>query len=201
MQHHGAQTRLIDFTRDINIALYFACQPDNKEELAIYAVDLCKIRRIEEALNFYREEYYYDEQKWTDSMLFYLNRKLEVNYFEFSEKDKIPSKRIKRQKGLFLFSADLRFNFYENFSRTHGKNIRKYILKADKFIREDILMKLSRDHGINKEYLLPGENFNSSFLKCVGENIIQTMINDFNESRIPDENWKDHIDEGEDLVQ
>jgi len=40
LQHHGAATRLLDFTRSVFIALWFACQGDPDEYGVVFGVDL-----------------------------------------------------------------------------------------------------------------------------------------------------------------
>lgn len=39
MQHHGAPTRMMDFTRSVYVALYFAMEKEPKEDCALWAID------------------------------------------------------------------------------------------------------------------------------------------------------------------
>lgn len=120
MQHYGAATRLLDFTIDPYVSLYFACKSHSEEDAAITGMvmqftdinsvqvqSICYYAQYDFSLNSNRNDFY-------DRLRFHLNRTFPDEYLERMLSDvyciipPITSERLRRQKGCFLlFGEDI----------------------------------------------------------------------------------------------
>ena len=143
MQHHGAPTRLLDFTYSVYVAAYFALEK-SKDDYAIWAI---------------KSEWAGKESEKTSpearSYLHPLINKETVPLFSAVFMPEAPkrfacpvnplrlSERITIQKGVFMCPGDVTTTFEENLRALKGhdskKNLMKLILVLDKHQRREAL--------------------------------------------------------------
>ncbi len=130
MQHHGAPTRLLDFTYSLWVACYFALI-DSKTEASIWFVNE---RILRDNLRYSSNVYYTPE----DALVTKINAiHIEfANTFLYKELDgelpntvinlipKISTERLSRQQGLFLMPTNLEIPFIKNLSSAFQFNIK-----------------------------------------------------------------------------
>jgi len=180
MQHHGAPTRLLDWTEDINVALYFASKSDNQaKNMAVYTIDLSPVREIKNVLNSIIEEDWLNlNSSLTESQKFFTGRELEVCFYKMLP-NLLP--RIDAQKGLFLFSGNLYFDFIHNLYKSRFNPIKhcivkKFIIPKTDITRRAILSELSDKYNINDKTLFPGSDYKSDELKQIAKDFIKTIF-------------------------
>lgn len=179
MQHYGEHTRLLDFSTDINVALFFACKEnldkqgfvycyhtdcisDEKDENCQILTDFCFFNilgdiPLHEFIKNEGQEY----KKTVDSIVTLLKRDHFLNYDLLKEENE----RIKRQKGLFLWMGDTSLTKKSEFkgkteklSFTNGRGkdypgiVLTVIIKPE---MKKVIMKFLNEKGYNEEYLMP----------------------------------------------
>ena len=159
MQHHGAPTRLLDFTRSPQIAAYFAFEEENKqsEDVAIWAIRSSILENYAVShLEFYlSKEFHKSNHHLTDEIfekVFWRN--------EFSCAFPIEpfktNKRFYLQQATFIATAnsvDPLMEQLDFLEEAKSKAIVKIILP--KSLRKEILAELQK-MNINRATLFPG---------------------------------------------
>jgi hypothetical protein len=166
MQHHGAPTRLIDFTKSFYVACYFTLI-DARGGSAVWAIDPFFLFEVAEKalkakMSGLRDEW--DDNSTRSANAFLL--KILASAAAASDTEVIPGAvaaepreihaRLGAQQGLFIMPLDLQLNLTDNLA--------KYIAKDKKLIRKIILREEMRNAGlahlremnITSETLFPG---------------------------------------------
>jgi hypothetical protein len=144
MQHHGAPTRLLDFTESIFIATYFATV-EASEDCSVWAINRINIRdNIYEAqnLNYVKHEALKDDVN--DVHIEYANKfignKTEIDCEQIPItviplEPKICTERLARQQGLFLMPTNSNNSFIENLAGAFSeKEIKLKEIKFEKLL-------------------------------------------------------------------
>lgn len=155
MQHYGAPTRLLDFTGNPLIALYFACD-DGTQKKEDGEVLLCKIPM------------FYESQVPLALILKDLFPEYNNNFIQINEPNvksilenstvmgiraKLRNERIKNQDGYFaLFSYSGKYK--EVFNPIEGNDCIKENIIIPSKCKKNILRELN-DYGINRAYMYP----------------------------------------------
>jgi hypothetical protein len=176
MQHHGAPTRLLDFTHSFYVACYFALI-DATADSAVWAIDPDFLLRVlEKAFNVECQGL---RDEWEDLSTSEANQYLAelLATASSSEPEEVVKgavqvhpftlhTRLSAQQGLFLMPLDVELDFLENLRpfRTRGRfPIKKIVLKRE--MRDDALAHL-REMNITAETLFPGiDGFARSILQ------------------------------------
>lgn len=168
MQHHGAPTRLLDFTRSIYVAVFFALI-DAVGDSCVWAFDDGWLRSEGAKFAVKHGHDHTDGLRFGDLMSSYhaANWVLEQNRFGGNEEDFDPPSvliidpdrqipRLAVQQGIFLLPTSLGLSFMDNMSNLEVSTYRvarKLILKHE--LRDQALMHL-RTMNVTAESLFPG---------------------------------------------
>lgn len=153
-QHYGYPTRLVDFTTDWKIALFFAIRENKNNDSTIWCLNKNTIPNVKAAL--YDEKYYFSDlvsEMFDNNLALRLLHNLKPGIFLYENQS---FERIKRQKGLFLLSE---YSPYETFQEQMINCSwilppKKIII--DKSLRAEIETFL-KEQNITDEYLFPKE--------------------------------------------
>jgi hypothetical protein len=163
MQHHGAPTRLLDFTYSIQVAAYFAIEAAD-EDSAIWAVNAAwamerssealiaagkPVKKVEALPMPWREG---TEAAILPELLFESPVKcaIPVNPFRLND-------RLRTQRGVFLAPGHIRQSFMQNLEALPGHDRAEHVIRivVPKTQRRDLLRAL---HNVNvtRQSLFPG---------------------------------------------
>lgn len=171
MQHHGAPTRLVDFTYSFYVAAYFALEDALKEqeedgEYIVWAINsnwaletslmalTKKHSRISKTLDILAKPATESRKLTKAQEIFftepYVKFALPQNPFRLNE-------RLRIQKGVFVLQGDLRYAFMDNLEALTGKSKPIHVIQItlDKRRRREMLKELHH-MNITRTSLFPG---------------------------------------------
>lgn len=136
MQHHGAPTRLLDFTRSFYVALYFAIE-EAKGDAAVWAIDTSYISPQPPIFARAVESFYSQEQEEKVNQLIADENTEKVEPAVVPVEPMRQNERLSIQQGLFLFPTILTISFEQNlcgslkvkdFAELHEHKTKKHVV-------------------------------------------------------------------------
>lgn len=172
MQHHGAPTRLLDWTLSPYIAAFFAMEDPttSSQGRAIWAIDLewCMLKGVEQIKRTSPDPQYKNTSSPKQPISIWRNTEAFMDIFVrdrlkliFPMEPYRINERMRIQKGLFLCPGNIRIGFMnnlfayydENEEKQTGPKVLKIIVSENS--RKDSLNDLN-SMNINRETLFPG---------------------------------------------
>ena len=187
MQHHGAPTRLLDWTYSFWVAVHFAIVRSKPgEKVVVWAVKTTPIlehqekiseekksfKEIFDLIKAYHDLRYCDEDAITDNALVHsLIKQRDPEPWVYASSSFRLNERITIQQGTFLIPGDIRKSFKNNLFAVGPKRtdyIQKGIIKITIKLKKQIIKKL-REMNINNTVLFPGlDGFSESLWSRAG---------------------------------
>lgn len=160
MRHHGAPTRLVDFTYSFFVALFFAIENLQGNSPLIWAIDSLWLQnRVRDYLGV--EESRFMPGKIENDFTKYFLREDDISFkpLVYQVTPNFLNPRISVQQGTFLCPSDIRSSFQQNFTEL-TRNDDKLddiirLLRISPSLRVDILKRLYR-MNITNASLFPG---------------------------------------------
>ncbi len=162
MQHHGAPTRMMDFTRSVYVALYFAMEREPKKDCSLWAIDRDWLEaRSMEMLRSYDEPLKTND---LEEQRRYFNRVLLTKSTErptiIEAKSKRLNQRMMAQQGVHLCRIGMQVNFTTTLMcmLVYPKPVRKPVVRRIRIMktrRPQFLENLQR-MNITAATLFPG---------------------------------------------
>lgn len=189
MQHFSLPTRLLDFSMNPLVALFFACNitdPSSINENARIVIYFAENRGRKNAENIC--EYALNETKYIFNFDEYLHNMYEVyNDFSVIQPMYMTQREVKQQSIFLVFPPKLRKGIVNEYYLDGIRKIDK-IYMASNFIsiiidakfKKEILHNLD-DLGINKMSLFPELEYTGMFLKNKYKERVQVSIDKYNE--------------------
>ena len=157
MQHHGAPTRLLDWTYSLFVATYFAIaesHPTETEKSVIWALDSCWMEKCAKSVVGEKLIEDFDRNRSGESFVnLFMNKS--PKRFVFTSNPTKFNERLTMQQGLFLCPG----NAYEPFEANllEFNNVKKHLhgIMICKECQHDIIWELAR-MNIDRATLFPG---------------------------------------------
>ena len=130
LQHHGAATGLIDFTLDPLVALWFACDPEQEADGAVYVLSSSNVEEIDDVEML--------RSGWLN--YFYRATMLESTPFVWRVSEELHGRPATQQSAFVLGVPLLR-----------PASLRRIVISKD--AKRGLLEELRRDHGVAEETL------------------------------------------------
>lgn len=170
MQHHGAPTRLLDFTYSPFVAVFFAIIGFKQSSVWMINAEWLRTTKNSQVLKDYLAKRKVDRTRTDESFKpLFLNNTYEFVYLE----NPLPlNQRLIIQQGVFLCPGSIKATMKENIKKMEGwessDNILRVILKFDKYQYRQALNALNA-MNINSASLFPGLD---GFARSLRERIV-----------------------------
>ena len=171
MQHHGAPTRLMDWTYSPYVALYFALD-DSDGDASVWAINqdvlITNLKNNKELPSELRSVHQMPNQRITSEAFNNIFCKgfrfvCPITPYEMNQ-------RLTVQQGLFLCPGDVSASFQENLAAAQSNtSIIKFVIPSDVEVRKEILFMLQR-MNMNAATLFPGLDGFARSLKTLSAN-------------------------------
>jgi len=148
LQHYGAATPLLDFTKDPLVALYFACQPYKENGVAsdgkVFSINYPdQIRSYNLPMRPVS-----DPSKITIKTDLLPNKHRGIWYWNIYKN--YPCKRTEKQKTVFVFGWGL---YWKYSTKKLIEELEEIVISVDS--KKDILKELEEKHNISEQTLFP----------------------------------------------
>lgn len=177
VQHYGGLTRLLDFTRNINIALFFAFEldsksKDNDENHAVWTINKCWLEEIFKTI-IQKKFPQWNKLPPHQQYEIFLSNKNKCNLCVIPVCSDIDDDRINRQESIFLYQWDTSETFVSNLyefeyldttsstGKYHAwyleikKNVKKIIIPSS---FKDSVVKYLSSKNMTESFLLPNDD-------------------------------------------
>lgn len=163
MQHHGAPTRLLDITKSLFIAVYFALSEHLQEDSAVWAINgivfranvLARYRSLNQVVVVGQDALTEFTHKSANQILHNRSKHDEWASIFYIE-PKIINERISRQQGAFLMPANIETSFANNLAG-HISNNDPIIIDFKELIKYSVLEKYKQDDITLMKIVIPKE--------------------------------------------
>ena len=159
MQHYGMPTRLLDWSKDLNVGLFWACFGNPKRDGSLYVLNVHKlfhgtedaVKKIPTKIIAQKAVPFFNFS--IDRYEFFLRHNTDPIVIPISPLKKNDREHI--QQGVFTVSNDLNTSqdsILDQLEYLETNDFRKFLISKN--MKQEILNDLEASYGLSKEYLL-----------------------------------------------
>lgn len=180
MQHHGAPTRLLDFTKSIYVASYFAFEntSPNSKDIAIWAINIqtvhdrvTKYLKLSNSEEFEQRRIFFSDKDFEDTKRQFNDKDFEQVFMQNAKSCIMPvepfnmNKRYSLQQATFISAGNSNESFMEQLEFL-GESLAKAVIKITlpSSLKNSVLRELEK-MNINRASIFPDLDGYSAALK------------------------------------